>query len=424
MNPRLNRFSPLGAALLLVLSLLATTVSAHAPTRWLRQPGVTCPGAVRASGGNSSALLAGEKTFSFNLFHVLYTNPNQNVFLSPLSIAVALDMLYDGARGPTRRAMARTLGLDTLTPAAVRADTAAWISSLSQANSGSRLEIANSIWARQGIAFRQAFLQHMSTSYGAKISTLNFRSPSAVAAINGWVKCATHGTIPSIISAVDPMTLMYLLNAVYFRGGWADPFAPSATQPHTFTTALGGMVRVPMMHESVRTGYLAGPDFQLVDLPYRGAFSMAILLPRRGESLRTFSGRFTEKNWASWTSQLRRHAGTIALPRFGFSYGTSLNHALSLLGMASIFKPSADFSGICTTACRVSSVLHKTYLRVDEKGTVAAAVTAVGIATSSTPQQGAPFHMVVDHPFFLAIRDDRSGALLFLGAVSNPIPVR
>jgi serpin B len=219
---------------------------------------------------------------------------------------------------------------------------------------------------------------------------------------------------------IDPLEVMYLINTVYFRGLWSSPFNRYPTSKGPFTTGEGQSKQISLMHQEQGFPYYQGPDFQAISLPYgAGRFSMVAILPRRGLSLQTFARRLTADTWRDWTSHLRYTMIDLAFPRFTLRNQFSLKPALSSLGMSRAFGPHANFSGLCTSMfCRISQVLQKTYLNVYEKGTTAAAVTLVAIATTSL---GAPPpKMIVDHPFLLVIRDKLTGAILFLGAISDP----
>ncbi|GAC1637931.1 MAG: serpin family protein [Chloroflexota bacterium] len=388
---------------------------------------------VARTGGMPGRLIAANNSLAFALFARMYAgHPNANVFLSPTSISLALEMLYDGARGETRRQMARVLDVQGLSMQQIRLDVARWIRVLQYhrrvppgvfAMPDAYLQVSNSLWSNRSVVFQPGFMSDLTRYFDARAATLDFASPEAITTINGWVSCSTRGTIPSMIDSLDPAALMYLINAVYFHGQWVDQFQPRDTRPHTFTTAGNQRIAVPMMHESGMYSYIQRRDFQMVSLPYQGQrYSMDVLLPRPGLAVRAFARRLTRGNWGRWVAQLSRTSrrGSIALPRFTFGYSTQLNQTLQSLGMTDAFSRAADFRGICTRFCAVTQVLHKTYLRVNERGTLAAAVTAIAMAGGGY-NPGPPFSIVVDRPFIVAIRDDRNGNIPFLGVVNNPV---
>jgi serine protease inhibitor len=371
--------------------------------------------------------------FGFALFHRLFAaTPKNNIFVSPLSVALALDMLYDGARGGTAGAMARTLGLGGMSRQQVNRAAATLLHSLQvgepatsypggPAPQPTKLRVGNSVWSRSGLTFNPQFIGDLQTYFGALAKSLDFNSPSAVATINNWVSCETNGKIPRIVNSTQSL-MMLLINAVYFEGGWTFHFPPSLTSNQTFTTGTNTTIRVPMMHQTGHFGYYRGAAFQALTLPYgqKQRFSMIVVLPDRGTSLAQFAPRLTRANWGYWVKRMSNYQyGDVAFPHVDMSYFASLTRPLSAMGMRAAFGPQADFSGVCSSFCKVNEVLHKTFLHIDEKGTTAAAVTAVGLGGGGGPP-APPFHFVADHPFFLGIRDGHSGAVLFLGAVNKP----
>jgi len=395
--------------------------NSHAHTAQAHRARVSgCEPATPRGSGSSGALAAVHNSFGFSLFDALFAGHAQsNVFLSPAGVALALDMAYDGARGSTRQAMARTLGAQGMSQAQVRQRAAALLSAWQTSPGSEGLTVANSLWARAGIRFRPQFLRDTRRFYGARVSSLDFRSPSAPATINAWVSCATNGKITAIVNSIPPTMLMYLINAVYFHGDWAMPFNAAATRPQPFTRGDGSQVTVPLMQNTGHFPYYRAANFEAISLPYHTArFSMTVLLPSKGVTLASLGQRLTDARWHSWTSHFQTQYGSLALPRFSLANDFQLNAPLRRLGMGPALDTHADFSGICRQPCRISSVRHKTYLNVDEKGTTAAGVTSIGVGATAvqTPQ----FHMMVDRPFLVSIQDSITGSVLFFGAVNNP----
>lgn len=440
----------IGRRLLLALCLAGVagmvTPSSTPPARAVAVagsvPAPSCQAAAPAPAGGSGAPLASAgKSFGFTMFHRLFERgPAQNTFISPISISLALEMVYGGARGGTRAAMSRVLGLGRLTPDQVNRDAAALISNLQSGEPGkasrgpgypstppTELRLADSIWSRAGVPFQQSFLQAAQRYFDARATSLNFESPDSVAAVNGWVKCATQGKIPKIVDSLQA-AIMLLINAVYFQGSWSSPFDIRDTRSQSFTLPSGRTTTVPMMHVGGRATayfpYYAGRDVQVVELPYglTGRFSMVIVLPHRGISLANFAPRLTRATWGYWIKKMGSTAqhGMLAMPRVNLTYSQDLKSSLVAMGMGQAFGTQADFSGMCETSCKITHVLHRTFLHIDEKGTTAAGVTAVEMGAGGGLPPPPPFHMTVDHPFFVGIRDGRSGAVLFLGAVNQP----
>ncbi len=373
------------------------------------------------------SLVAATNRFGFDLLQKLIGGaPTENLLISPASIATALAMTYNGAGDDTARAMAGTLGVQGLTLAEVNQAHAALWADLAQADPLVTFAAANSLWARLGIPFLPDFMQRNREFYQAEVANLNFSDPQAAPTINTWVSEQTHGKITEIVSPpINPLAILFLINALYFKGQWQQQFDRAATQPGVFH----GLADQPcdLMRQSGKFRYLAGPDFQAISLPYgAGRFSLYVFLPAVKVGLAGFLARWLPQaadRWNEWMREFREQDGVIALPRLKIAYSKSLNAALKALGMAVAFdNTAADFSAMCPDATGglvfIADVRHKTFMEVNEEGTVAAAVTKVEMWLRSLPPP--PFEMVVDRPFFCAIRDDVTGAILFAGVVVSP----
>ena len=366
--------------------------------------------------------------FGFNLFdEIRKTEQDTNIFISPLSVSLALAMTLNGAAGETEQAMTNTLQLQGLDAEAINVGYAGLHQTLLTADPKVTLTIANSLWARQDVPFKQDFLQRNTQFFGAEISTLDFNDPSAPKIINQWVDTNTKGKIQKIVGdAIDPMTVLFLINAIYFKGTWQTEFDPSNTRDGTFYLATGGEKQVPMMSRS--GDYLYYEDYeenlQAISLPYGdGRMSMYIFLPRRESNLNTFLDNLSAEKWERWISQFREQEVWISLPKFKLEYEKTLNNALKALGMGVAFEEKrADFSRIAslerlTGNLYIGEVLHKTVVEVNEEGTEAAAVTKVEVRVTSAPPA-----FIVDRPFFFAIRDNETKTVLFMGVVVDPVP--
>src|SRR5262249_20231304 len=231
----------------------------------------------------------------------------------------------------------------------------------------------------------------------------------------------THGKIAKVVDQINPDTLLLLINAIYFKGKWATQFDPAKTKEENFTPAGDVQKRVPMMHQSNRYSYFENDKFQAVSLPYGNKrVSMYVCLPRSNSSLAEFHRMLTAESWSAWMNQFREMKGDLSLPRFKVEYETSLKAALTSIGMGAAFKENADFSAMVAPPTRayIGDVKHKAFAEVNEEGTEAAAVTSVEMRTVSMIQPQT-FRMIVDHPFFFAIRDNRTGAVLFMGSIAT-----
>ncbi|MDY0001340.1 MAG: serpin family protein, partial [Polyangia bacterium] len=282
-------------------------------------------------------------------------------------------------------------------------------------------EIANSVWYRQGFSVDQGFLDRNETYFDAEVSALDFSAPGAAEIINDWVDANTNGRITEIVD--DPISealVMFLINAVYFKGTWTLQFDPEDTQDEPFTTSGGAQVTVPMMRLHGDLLAFETSEVQAVDLAYGdGLYRMAVVLPRPGVTLESVVSGLDVTTWSTWISLLTEQEAELSLPRFELTYEASLAQVLSDLGMGAAFTPGgADFSGISPQAdLYISDVKHKTFLKVDEEGTEAAAVTSVEVGTTSVPQI---FTMRVDRPFLVVIHDTHTQSMLFMGRVGNP----
>lgn len=367
-------------------------------------------------------LVLASNHFGCKLLKELYQErPKENLFISPYSIFTALGMTYNGAAGTTQKAMADCLGisqmpLGRLNPAVLE------LKNRLSATPKVEVLIANSLWARKGITFNPQFIATNQRFYQAEVTNLDFSSPQALTRINNWVREKTKEKITSIIENIKPEAVLFLLNAVYFKGRWQEEFDPKRTQERDFYLIDGTKKKVPMMFRSDRFNYLETEKFQAVELPYGdGKMSMFIFLPKEGSSLQQFISELNIKDLKKWLTDFSSERGELLLPRFKVEYKTSLNNYLKQLGMAEAFDlERANFSLMAKSKLRfaIGDVLHKTFVEVNEEGTEAAAVTSVEMVMSAVPTNR--FRMVVDHPFFFLIRENETGIILFAGAVVEP----
>lgn len=369
-----------------------------------------------------SKLVNGNTKFGFKLFsEIAQQDVNKNIFVSPMSVAVALAMTYNGASGETQQAMAKTLELQGLSLQDVNQSNEALRTVLMNADPSVQLSIANSLWVDQKVDLKPEFLQRNQQFYQAKVTDLDFKSPNAPAMINSWVKENTKGKINQIVDKIDPNQVLFLLNAIYFKGSWATKFDATQTANKPFYLANGTQKQHPMMSQRGKYLYSENEQFQAVALPYgKGRFSFYIFLPKQNSTLRAFQQQLNPENWETWMTQFRRREGAIQLPRFKMEYDIELTNALKGLGMDIAFSSRADFAQMSTADVEISEVKHKTFVEVNEEGTEAAAVTSVAIAQTSVQMPQEPFRMIVDRPFFSCIRDNQTGTLLFMGSIVEP----
>ncbi|MEH1944330.1 MAG: serpin family protein [Nostoc sp.] len=362
--------------------------------------------------------------FGFKLFSEVLKNDRaeKNVFISPSSVAIALAMTYNGASGSTQQAMAKTLELQGMNLAEINSSYAAALKQLlDNQDAKVQLSIANSLWANQDVSFAPDFLKRTQDFYQAKVSNLNFKDAAAPSIINNWVKENTKGKIAKIVETIKPDQVLFLINAIYFKGNWSNEFDKSQTAQYPFYFTSGRRKQHPMMSQDGDYRYYESKQFQAVSLPYGkdGKVSFYIFLPKQNSNLKAFYQNLNVENWEKWMTQFKKQKGFIRLPRFKTEYDITLNDALKTLGMGEAFSNKANFSGMGKNFA-ISEVKHKTFVEVNEEGTEAAAATSVGIVTTSFRDEPEPFRMIVDRPFFCAIRDNQTGSLLFMGSIIEP----
>jgi serpin B len=372
------------------------------------------------------AFVSGTNAFGFKLLSELSKKDgDKNVFISPASVALALALANNGANGETQKAIATVLGTPNLDLQQANSAYANLQGLLRNADPKVRLDIANSLWARQGFELKPDFVQRAEQFFEAQATSLNFDDPASANQINGWVRQNTQDKIPKIVEPPIPSeTVVFLINAIYFKGNWAKPFEITRTQDLPFNLLGGQQKTVPMMQRNDKMDYLRGQGFQAVSLPYGDGFlSMVVVLPDEGVSLDTFRATLTSENWANWQALFAPRTGNLALPKFKLEYSTALNNALQAMGMSIAFDPQqADFSGLGQTPPNlyISAVAHKTFVEVNEEGTEAAAATSISVGITSVQPEDEPFNMIVDRPFFVAIQDNQTGAILFSGVIVEP----
>ena len=363
--------------------------------------------------------------FGFDVFNeIRKIEGDKNIFISPLSISMALAMTLNGASGETEQAMTHTLQLQGLDSESINTSYAGLRHALQTSDPKVTLAIANSLWARQDVPFKQAFLQRNTHFFGAEVSTLDFTDPNTLTTINQWVNTNTNGKITKILDEIDPDMVLFLINAIYFKGTWQTEFDPARTRDGTFYLATGDEKQIPMMTRTGDYAYYENYDakFQAISLPYGdGRMSMYIFLPYRESDVNTFLDGLTPENWERWVSEFHEQEIFVSIPKFKLEYEKTLNNPLHSLGMGLAFTPGdADFSRMADLEALgknlyIGEVIHKAVVEVNEEGTEAAAVTSVGVRATSLPPQ-----FIVDRPFFFAIRDNETKTVLFMGTVVDP----
>lgn len=378
----------------------------------------------RQLSGAEQAIVSATPQFGFGLFRAVNrTFADSNVFISPLSASMALGMTLNGAAGATYDEMRTSLGLPDRPLAELNGGYRALIDLLRSIDKTVDFRIANSIWYRStfGSAIAPVFLADTKASFDAQVSALDFKSPSAPATINTWVKSSTNGKIDKIIDRIPDNMVMYLINAIYFKGAWRDPFDPKQTANAGFVAPGGQRLQVPTMTRKGKYRAALVGGTQVVELPYGGdAFVMTIAMPAEGTSINTFVSDLTPTSWQTLTATLGASSNDLYLPKFKLEWSDKLNDELQAMGMRQPFvEGGADFTRLSPSIGRdlfISEVKQKTFVDVNEEGTEAAAVTSVGIGVTSLPVA-----IRIDRPFVFAIRERLTGTLLFLGKIVKPV---
>jgi serpin B len=364
------------------------------------------------------SVLSASNAFSFALWkRVNVAEKDSNIFVSPLSASFSLGMAMNGAANQTLDDMRTGLQFGGTSLADVDAGYKSLIALLTSLDPSVTMEIANSIWYRNTFPFNQSFMDDGASYFGATIKPLDFANVDAsLAAINGWVNTQTKGRIPSIIDKIESENVMFLINAIYFKGSWRDRFDPALTQDGTFH-ANGGDQTARLMHRHGKMLYAETATYQAVDLAYGdSAFTMTVVLPKAGTTVESLAGSLDPATWQTLTSSLHAADIDLYLLKVKMSWTRGLIPDLEGLGMFAPFANGADFTRMSSRGRElfISMVRQKTFVDINEEGTEAAAVTGTGISVTSAPVTTL---MRVDRPFVFVIRERLSGTVLFMGKV-------
>jgi serine protease inhibitor len=392
-------------------------------------PSVVAAQAPLPTNPDQSAAVKGSNAFAVDLYGRLSAQPG-NLFFSPESISTAFAMTYAGAHGQTATEMAHVFHY-TLPPQRLHPAIGALLAGMNAPHQGYALSVADALWAEKDENFLPAYLKLVETNYGAGFHPVDFKSaPDSVrATINQWVEKQTNNKIQNLLGpgTVTPLSRLILTNAIYFKAAWANQFSKNFTEDQDFHLSASKTIQAPMMRNSAGYYYLKGPSFQALLMPYeKDEISMLILLPDNVDGLPALERSLTAENLDQWMASLGyEHEVIVSLPRFKITQQFELSSTLESLGMKTAFDPnSADFSGMTgDKSLVISAAIHKAYIDVDENGTEAAAATAVIMsATAMRPLSPPPppIYFTADHPFLFLIRDNASGAILFMGRTTDP----
>jgi len=365
-------------------------------------------------------LISLNTNFALKIFKELSNeDKNTNIFISPISISLAAAMAYNGAKKQTQQEIADTLEFKNYSIEELNSSFKVLLSSMIDIDEMVQLYTGNSIWFRKDFDIENDFIDLAENYYNASIYNEDFNSSDTANKMNNWVSEATEGRITRI---VDPEALkdavMYLVNAIYFKGQWKDKFKVENTEEDDFFLIDKNIKKVQMMNNNGKYDYYEGDDFQMIRMPYgRDKAAMYVLLPNEGIDISDFMDILSRDLLNKYISEAISAEAMLKFPRFNIEYGAkSLVEPLKNLGMVDAFSADkADFSSIAPLMF-ISEIEHKAIIEVNEEGTVAAAASSMGMGLTAER----PVEFIVNRPFILLIRDDRNGNILFMGKILEP----
>jgi serpin B len=367
-------------------------------------------------------------TSAMNFFSVVHELEEgaENIILSPMSLNMALAMLLNGANGETGQSIQQIMGAGDYSPAEVNGYFKKLRETFAKTDPSTQLALANSIWYRLNLQVKPDFINTNYAWYNAEIKEIDFTNSQTPAIINQWCSNHTNGLIKEMIKSIPENAVMYLLNALYFKGKWADGcgFNQSETKDDVFTKEDDSELTVKMMRQNNILGYYKDDYLSLTSLSYGNqAFNMVFVLPNSGVSFDNLAAQLKQEDyWKQCLTSMTAYDVDLYIPRFKINYEIRMNDALKQLGMEIAFSGNADFSGISDTPSCISEVKQKAFIEVNEVGTEAAVVTQVGmdLAAAGPPPEPEKVTFRADRPFLFAIQENSTGVLLFLGKIGNP----
>jgi len=369
----------------------------------------------------AAEIIEADQAFAFELFReVVKLSGEKNIMISPLSVSYALGMTYNGSNGTTLDAFIDVLHFDELTTLEVNESYKDLMNQLIHLDEQVRFSIANSIWYRLGFEVLQEFITTNQTYFDAVVSEMDFSDPQAVDIINQWIEDKTNGKIQDMLDYIPSDAVMYLINAIYFNAKWKYQFDPNDTQAGTFYQEGGTTQQADFMKANGTFRYMSDNDFRAVELPYGdSAFSMVVMLPASGKTVSDLVEQLDITTWDSWYGSFMPADVQVELPKFKYGFKDLLNDPLKNLGLGIAFEPfGADFSRIrLGGGIYISRVIHQSFIDVKEEGTEAAAATIVEFRENAAPQ---PAVLRADKPFLYLIKENSTGAILFIGKVGKP----
>lgn len=358
-----------------------------------------------------------EKKLPFwgSLFNTVCKESKQeNVCISPLSAQLALSMTANGATGETQQQMYGTMGLAD----DVNAKAKETIEQLSANRYGCEVNIANSIWVNEKLDVKQEFIDTNKEYFNALVTTAPFNKET-LQRINEWCSENTKGKIKSALDEIKKNDRMYLINALYFKGGWKDEFNKGKTKEAPFTKEDGTVVEVPMMNQSIKTQYYEDDILQIVVKLFDDTYQMLLVLPAEGVTTEEAAAHLSA-NYEKILGEMSIYQVTLSMPKFQSDFATSLKNPLKKMGMPRAFGPDAQFDGISREPLYIDDAFQKTFIKVDETGAEAAALTVVRTGLLSMNQKFEERTMNLDRPFIYIIKNYQPENVLFIGKVGNP----
>ena len=363
--------------------------------------------------------------FAFDLFKpaLAAANGTENIMISPFSITSALSMTLNGATGKTFEAMRKTLGLEQKTLEQINNTYLKLMTEMVPVDKRVVVEIANSVWVEKRLIVKQPFITELQKSYKAEARDIDVTNPDAVNIVNGWIAEKTHDKITDMLDKLDPDLAMLLINAVYFNGKWRYRFDKAETREEPFYSTPSVSKTVPMMHQTENLKAVKSNNLTIAEIPYgQGNYTMVVVLPDENVTTSDVANALTPSMWQEWMGLLAEntHKVDLSIPRFKYMYKRLLNDDLIGLGMGIAFSDFANFDNISDQGLKISRVLHQTFIDTNEEGTEAAAATVVEIVLTSASPTPLVVKIILDHPFLYFIRETSTGAVLFIGRVSDP----
>ncbi len=387
----------------------------------------SAPGQGTASPPSDLGSAAPPGDFDVALYRALAAEPG-NQFVSPYSVSSAFALVYPGAGGQTAAEIQRVFGYDAA-PLSQARQTRALAQSLQTERGGSEFSVANAAWVERTMTLRSEYARIIRDEVGSTIEQVDFIANQAAALrrINAWAARETRDRIPEILTEPDPMRRLVLTNAVYFKGKWTDPFAAASTRDGEFYTSETAHVPARLMRQLTNARYFETDAFQAAEFDYdEGAFALTVFLPRSRTGLAAFERDLTGARLTDYLSRLasaERPRLDLTLPKVEVRGDYKLKPQLQTLGVREAFEDSADLDAMADDpSLKISEVVHKTFLAIDEEGTEAAAVTAVDIVTTSAPvgpPPPPPIEFKADRPHFIVLHHKPTRARLFLGRIAT-----